>query len=89
MNQMFQEARFILVKKAVCLNLKKSTQHCISGTLMFAQKKYPGGPELIEKAKQIAQCLGRSNFKGSMGGWGNGKRDTILSDFLFVANQEM
>ena len=28
---------------------------------------YPGGPELIEKAKEIAERLGKSNFKGSRG----------------------
>ena len=44
------------------------------------KKIYPGGPELIEKAKQIAQRLGRSNFKVLMGGWENGKRDTILME---------
>ena len=28
---------------------------------------YPGGPQLIEKAKEIAERLGKSNFKGSRG----------------------
>ena len=28
---------------------------------------YPGGPELINKAKEIAERLGKSNFKGSHG----------------------
>ena len=30
-------------------------------------QEYPGGPELIEKAKEIAEKLGKSNFKGSRG----------------------
>ena len=38
-----------------------------------SKKIYPGGPELIEKAKQIAQRLGRSNFKGSNGWLGKWK----------------
>ena len=28
---------------------------------------YPGGPQLIEKAKEIVERLGKSNFKGSRG----------------------
>ena len=28
---------------------------------------YPGGAQLTEKAKEIAECLGKSNFKGSRG----------------------
>ena len=28
---------------------------------------YPGGPQLIEKAKEITERLGKSNFKGSRG----------------------
>ena len=28
---------------------------------------YPGGPELIDKAKEIAERLGKFNFKGSRG----------------------
>ena len=45
-----------------------------------SKKKYPGGPELIEKAKQH-NVLEDQISKVLMGGWGNGKRDTILSDF--------
>ena len=30
---------------------------------------YPGGPELTEKAKEIAIKLGKPNFKGSRGKW--------------------
>ena len=36
--------------------------------LMVCSKNiYPGGPQLIEKAKEIAERLGKSNFKGSRG----------------------
>lgn len=36
-------------------------------TLACSKNIYPGGPQLIEKAKQIAACLGKSNFNGSIG----------------------
>ena len=36
-------------------------------TLACSKNIYPGGPQLTEKAKQIAACLGKSNFKGSIG----------------------
>ena len=28
---------------------------------------YPNGPQLVAKVKQIADCLGKSSFKGSSG----------------------
>ena len=36
-------------------------------TLACSKNIYPGGPELIEKAKEIAQKLGKPEFKGSRG----------------------
>ena len=35
--------------------------------IVCSKNIYPGGPELIEKAKEIAERLGKSNFKGSRG----------------------
>ena len=35
--------------------------------LACAKNIYPGGPELTEKAKEIAEKLGKSDFKGSRG----------------------
>ena len=35
---------------------------------------YPGGPELIEKAKEIADKLGKTNFKGSRGWFDKSKK---------------
>ena len=35
--------------------------------LACSKNIYPGGPQLIEKAKEIAERLGKSNFKGSQG----------------------
>ena len=37
------------------------------------KNSFPGGPELIEKAKQITQQLGKSSFKGSNGWLGKWK----------------
>ena len=36
-------------------------------TITCSKNMYPGGPQLIEKAKQIAECLGKTNFSGSRG----------------------
>ena len=36
-------------------------------TLAISKNIYPGGPELSEKAKQIAERLGKSHFKASRG----------------------
>jgi len=36
-------------------------------TLACSKSIYPGGAQLTEKAKEIAECLGKSNFKGSRG----------------------
>lgn len=36
-------------------------------TLACSKNIFPMGPQLIEKAKQIATCLGRDEFKGSNG----------------------
>ena len=35
--------------------------------LATSKNIYPGGPELIVKAKEIAECLNKPNFKGSNG----------------------
>ena len=35
--------------------------------LATSKNIYPGGPELVEKARQIAELLGKSHFKGSNG----------------------
>ena len=34
-------------------------------TLACSKNVYPGGPELTEKAKKIAEKLGKPDFKGS------------------------
>ena len=36
-------------------------------TLACSKNIYPGGPQLMEKGKQIAETLGKPNFKGSRG----------------------
>lgn len=36
-------------------------------TLACSKNIYPGGPELVEKAKEIAEKLGKPEFKGSRG----------------------
>lgn len=36
-------------------------------TLACSKNVYPGGPELTEKAKEIAEKLGKPDFKGSRG----------------------
>ena len=36
-------------------------------TLACSKNIHPGGPQLTEKAMEIAECLGKSNFKGSRG----------------------
>ena len=36
-------------------------------TLACSKNIFPMGPQLIEKAKQIATCLGKNDFKGSNG----------------------
>lgn len=54
--------------------------------LACSKNIYPGGPQLIEKAKQIAERLGKSEFKGSNGWLGkwkaryNVKRFTICGE---------
>ena len=35
--------------------------------LAYSKNIFPGGPQLIEKAKEIAERLGKTNFKGSRG----------------------
>jgi len=41
--------------------------------LDYSKNIYPGGPHLIEKAKLIAEQLGKHNFKGSNGWVGKWK----------------
>ena len=36
-------------------------------TLACSKNIYPGGPELVEKAKEIAENLGKPEFKGIQG----------------------
>ena len=36
-------------------------------TLACSKNVFPTGPQLMEKAKQIASCLGKEDFKGSNG----------------------
>ena len=36
-------------------------------TLACSKNIFPMGPQLVEKAKQIAKCLGKHDFKGSNG----------------------
>ena len=42
-------------------------------TIACSKNIYPGGPELIEKAKLIAEKLGKSEFKGTNGWFGKWK----------------
>ncbi len=48
-------------------------------TLACSKNVFPAGPQLMEKAKQIAERLGKCDFKGSNAGWRNGKKGTISS----------
>ena len=43
-------------------------------SLACSKNIYPGGTHLTEKVRQIAACLGKSNFKGSIGWLGKWKR---------------
>ena len=47
--------------------------------LACSKNVYPGGPELIEKVKEIAEKLGKAEFKGSRGWLDKWKKDTMLS----------
>ena len=50
---------------------------------------FPDGPELTEKAKEIAIKLGKPNFKGS-GGWFTSGRSALVSrNQKFVVNPMM
>ena len=42
-------------------------KHSTNGSILPALRIYTPGPELTEKAKEIAEKLGKSDFKGSRG----------------------
>ena len=42
-------------------------------TLATTRNIYPAGPQLCEKARQIAEQLDIDNFKASNGGWTGGR----------------
>ena len=48
-------------------------------SLATSRNIYPAGPQLCEKAKQIADQLSIQEFKASNGGSKNGKLDTTLN----------
>ena len=45
--------------------------------LACSKNIFPGGPQLIEKAKEIAKTLGILDFSGHGDGWINGNYATI------------
>ena len=49
--------------------------------LACSKNIYPGGPQLIEKAKLIAEQLGKQNFKGSNGWLGKWKARYNIKKF--------
>ena len=49
--------------------------------LVCSRNIYPGGPQLIEKAKLIAEQLGKQNFKGSNGWLGKWKARHNIKNF--------
>ena len=55
--------------KLAPLNILRSMMHALYKWFKLAtSKNIPiGGPQLIEKAKMIADVLGKSDFKGSQG----------------------
>ena len=62
-------ARYIPQVKLAPLSILRSMMPSINGLNYIAtSKNIPiGGPQLIEKAKMIADVLGKSDFKGSQG----------------------
>jgi len=50
----------VIAKYGLCLKTKQQWF-----TLACSKNVCPGGPELMEKAKQIAEKLGKPDFKGS------------------------
>ena len=57
--------------------------------LACSKNIFPGGPQLIEKAKQIAERLGKSDFKGSNGWLEKWKKGSMLKWSKYVENQGM
>ena len=49
-------------------------------TLACSKNIFPMGPQLIEKAKQIASCLGKDDFKGSNGWLEKWKKKYIITN---------
>ena len=83
MNQMLQEARSILAKCVVSEFEDVKTALYKWYVLACSKNIFPGGPELIEKTKQIAQQLGKSNFNGSNGWLGEWKARYNIKHFSF------
>ena len=46
-------------------------------TMACSKNIYPGGPQLIAKAKEIADHLGKADFEG-MSGWLSNERNTTM-----------
>ncbi len=58
-------------------------------TLACSQNIFPMGPQLVEKARQIAICLGKHEFKGSRGWLEKWKKGITLKRFKSVGSQVM
>ena len=77
-----QGKRFIQVSHALLSMLKLMKRFILA----FSKNRYLGGPKLIEKAKEIAEKLGKPDFKGSRGWLDKWKKRYNVKQ---LKNQEM